>query len=217
MAILGPNGRGKTTLLKSIVGIYTPDEGKISVGGAFGYVPQNNDTPFAYKVLDMVVMGRARHIKYFRVPDTNDFSIARQSCQLLGISDLVDRPFNQLSGGERQLVLIARALASECQVLVLDEPASALDFQNQNTILSTLAKVAKERNLAILISTHFPQHALHLADSVLLMHSAEDYQIGSVNDVLTEENLHQLYSVPLKLVSIDYNGKTIDTVVPIFS
>ncbi|MGI9354120.1 MAG: ABC transporter ATP-binding protein, partial [Rhizobiaceae bacterium] len=192
VAMLGPNGRGKTTLLKGVAGLLAPEEGTIAVNGEIGFVPQSADVSFDYSVLDMVVMGRTRHIKLFQVPDVEDFEVSRQVLAALGLTEFADRPFNRLSGGERQLVLIARALASECDLLLLDEPASALDFANQDLILKTLRSIARERKLTILFSTHYPQHALHLADKVLLMESAQRYQFGTKADMLTEENLGKL-------------------------
>ena len=217
VAVIGPNGRGKTTLLKIITGLLQPNEGNIHVQGNVGYVPQNAQSAFPYSVLDMVVMGRARHIGLFSVPGKHDFEIAHKMIDHLGLKSYEDRPFDRLSGGERQLVLMARALASECDVLVLDEPASALDFYNQNIILRTLRDVAKNHGLTVLLTTHYPQHAIHLADKVLLMHSANHFQFGTTADVMTDVNLEQLYSMPIRNVSIDHEGRVVTTTVPIFS
>ena len=216
-AILGPNGRGKTTLLKAVIGLLNLKEGSVSVSGEIGYVPQSASSAFSYSVLDMVVMGRARHIKLFRTPGGEDFAIARETLAALNLTELTDRSFNRLSGGERQLVLIARALASECDILILDEPTSALDLHNQDKILSILRDIASERGLTILFSTHYPQHALHIADKVLLMHKPDYYQFGCKSEIMSEENLQKLYALPIREVSIEFNGKTATTVVPIFS
>ena len=217
VAVLGPNGRGKTTLLKAVIGLLHLNEGSVSVSGEIGYVPQNASSAFSYSVLDMVVMGRARHIKLFQTPDSKDFAIARETLAALNLTELTDRPFNRLSGGERQLVLMARALASECDILVLDEPTSALDFHNQDKILGILRDIANEHDLTILFSTHYPQHALHIADKVLLMHGPDYYQFGLKSEIMSEENLRNLYALPIREVTVEFDGTTTTTVVPIFS
>lgn len=217
VAILGPNGRGKTTLLKAVTGLLDLEQGEVRVDGEIGYVPQNAQTAFPYSVLDMVVMGRARHVGLFSVPGKRDFEIAHQMISHLGLRPFEDRPFNRLSGGERQLVLIARALASECDALILDEPASALDFRNQDIILRTLRDVAKNQGLTVLLTTHYPQHAIHLADKALLMHSADRYQFGTTDEIMSDANLERLYSMPIRNITVDHDGVPQRTTVPIFS
>jgi len=190
-AILGPNGQGKTTLLKSVVGLLKPDTGSATLNGHLGYVAQRNEIAFSYKVIDIVVMGRAAHIGMFRTPGSKDY--------------------------ERQLVMIARALASECQVLILDEPASALDFRNQDLVLSTLRKLAKELNLAILMTTHFPQHAAHIADYSLLLQSVDEAQWGPSEDMLSEENLERLFGLPVRRIQVERGNTNHSGILPLFS
>ena len=217
VAILGPNGRGKTTLLKAIVGILKPEEGTVRVEGRIGYVPQRAEVAFAYKAIDMVVMGRSRQVGMFRSPTQEDFRRARAALDQLGLGSYAERSFDCLSGGERQLVLIARALASDCDLLVLDEPASALDFRNQDVILSTLRRVASENHLTVLLTTHFPQHAMHLANKVLLMHSVDRHLWGQASEMLTERHLETLYGLPIRTVHVDHDGKTATSMIPVFS
>lgn len=215
-AILGPNGRGKTTLLKSILGLLALTTGKAMTGGRTGYVAQRNDMAFSYKVLDVVVMGRASHIGLFQTPNAGDYRIARHTLDRLGIGAFADRLYSQLSGGERQLVMIARALASECEVLILDEPTSALDFANQALILQTLHRIAAEDGLTVLMTTHVPQHAQRLADMVLLMHGPDRQDWGPASEMLTEERLEALYGVPVKALEIEHQGRSASALVPLF-
>jgi iron complex transport system ATP-binding protein len=216
VAVLGPNGRGKTTLLKTVVGLLAPDKGRVTCPGEIGYVPQNAVSPFPYTVLDMVLMGRARHIGMFASPRSADFDAAREALHLLGIEALQGRKFTRLSGGERQLVIIARALASGCQYLVLDEPASALDFKNQARILKTLRQLARSRDMGILLSTHFPQHAVHVADRALLMYAPDTYRYGPVDEVLDDEALGALFNMEVRRIGFHHDGRKVHTVVPIF-
>jgi len=217
VAILGPNGQGKTTLLKSVLGLLPLSAGTVRVQGSLGYVPQSADPAFPYSVLDMVVMGRARHIGLFGAPGREDFERARDALDRLGLAGFENREFNSLSGGERQLILIARALASECDVLILDEPASALDFRNQEIILSTIADLTAGGGLAVLFTTHYPQHAVHVAGKVLLMHGPEDFQYGPVESVMTDGNLQRLYGMLVRNLTFSHDNRSVRTVVPVFS
>lgn len=215
-AILGPNGKGKTTLLKSIIGLHPLAEGTAKTAGRVGYVAQKNDMSFAYKVLDLVVMGRASHVGLFRMPSHKDYQIARTTLHRLGIGDFVDRIFTQLSGGERQLVMIARALASECEILVMDEPTSALDFFNQSVIMETLRRITAEDGLTVLLTTHVPQQAQLLADKVLLMHDPDRQAWGDAQEMLSERRLKDLYGVPIKSVTFEHDGRSVSALVPLF-
>lgn len=216
-AILGPNGRGKTTLLKSVAGLLKPNTGAAMLGGRFGYVAQRTEIAFAYKVIDIVVMGRAAHVGTFRAPGSKDYQHARQALSQLQLAHLAEQHYNRLSGGERQLVMIARALASECQVLILDEPASALDFHNQDLVLSTLRHLARDLDLAILMTTHFPQHAVHIADYALMLQGVNEAQWGPAEQMLSEENLQRLFGIPLKRIQIVAGEKSHSGILPLFS
>jgi iron complex transport system ATP-binding protein len=214
-AILGPNGRGKTTLLKCILGLIRPTEGRLAVDGVKGYVPQNLQSPFPYKTFDIVLMGRARHIGFFRHPTRADHDAARDAMARLSILDLADRPFDRLSAGQQQLALIARALASRCDLLVLDEPASALDFRNQAKVLQALARLSGETGLTVVFTTHAPQHALSIAQSALLMFGGATYRHGPVDVTVTDENLEALYEIPVRNLSFQHDGRSVRTVAPV--
>ena len=198
LALLGRNGRGKTTLLKCLAGLLTPSAGSIDLQGAVGYVPQQFSAPFDYSVGDVVLMGRARHIGMFSSPSSADRQHAAAAIGLVGLSDLASRAIGTLSGGERQLALIARALASEAEIVLLDEPAAALDFRNQALMLALLHRLARERGLTIVMTTHEPTHALEIADRALLLHGEGRYEEGSMSEVCTESGLSTLYGIPMR-------------------
>lgn len=216
-AILGPNGRGKTTLLKCMAGLIAPATGRVTMDGTLGYVPQAFATPFAYTVRDVVLMGRARQVGLFGAPGRADRAEADKALSDLGIAHFATRRITSLSGGERQMVLIARALASGAEVIVLDEPTSALDFRNQAIVLSTLHRLARERALTMVMTTHHPQHALEIADAALLMYDADTYAVGSAAEMLTEARLSDLYHVPIRHAAVTHEGRKARTMVPILS
>jgi iron complex transport system ATP-binding protein len=198
LAILGSNGVGKTSLINVIAGLLAPSLGHVTCAGRIGYVPQLFDAAFDYSVTDIVLMGRARHIGLFGAPRNTDFRAAQDCMDRLGVAHLAERSFNTLSGGQRQLVIIAQALASECDVLILDEPCSALDYRNQALVIDVLDRLRAEHGMTILFSTHSPQHALEIATHVLLMHGRDAYDFGPVASTLTEANLSRLYGIAVR-------------------
>lgn len=204
-AVLGPNGRGKTTLVRCAAGLLTPQEGVVTRDGPVGFVPQAHGGAFAYRSLDMVVMGRARHVRLFSSPGRADRDAALDAMERVGVAHLGDRPFPTLSGGEQQLVLIARAIASECPILALDEPSSGLDLHNQAQVLSLLRSLAAS-GMTILLTTHHPDHAMFLADSVVLMMGLSDVLTGQAQELLSEDALSALYGVEVRTVSYPHEG-----------
>ena len=214
-AVLGPNARGKTTLIKILLGILVPREGRVRLFGRTGFVPQLFTPSLPYTVFDIVLMGRALHVGVFRTPDKGDRKIASESLELIGLAGMARRRFTDLSGGERQMVLFARALASEGEILILDEPVASMDLLNQKNILRIIARLAVERNLTILFTTHQPQHALAVADSAMLLMKGEPI-IGPVRQVMNEDTLTRLYGVKLRRIEFDHEGARQLNFIPVF-
>ena len=214
MAILGPNGCGKSTLLSVLSGVLVPEEGQIENGSSkLAMVPQSVMPSLPFTGLDMVLLGRAGKIFMFSAPGEKDYRVAREALARTKAAHLAERAFSTLSGGERQLVLIARALAAECSVMLLDEPTAALDWHHQAHVLGLLRELAAE-GLAVAFTTHSPQHALEFADRVMLM-AAPEWQItGEPDAVLSEDALSKLYQLPVKRMQ-SADG-TFSTAIPIF-
>lgn len=217
VALLGPNGRGKTTLLKLIIRALKPVTGTIDVLGDAAFVPQAFDTTFGFTALEMVVMGRARKIGLLSQPSRADLERCHDAMDRFGLADLAQRPFHEMSGGQRQLVLLARALVAEAPIVVLDEPTSALDLRNQSLVLEWLTRLSREDGLTVIFTTHHAGHALSVADDALLMLGETDYAFGPVSEVLTEERLSDLYEMPIKRVSVEHENGRFDTIVPVMA
>lgn len=216
-AVLGSNGRGKTTLLHTLLGHLAPLAGTLYRDGHIGFVPQIFTSPFSYTVLDMVLMGRAARVRLFALPAAQDIAVAYDALALLGIRALAECEFSALSGGQRQLVLIARALASECHTLILDEPMAALDVQNQAQVLRLLQHLAKTRQLCILFTTHDPCHAVAIAQRALLLMADQQTLYGDCDAVVTEDNLTRLYGIPVKQVSVAAEPEPYRALIPLFT
>ncbi|MDR3192053.1 MAG: ABC transporter ATP-binding protein [Treponema sp.] len=219
--LLGPNGVGKTTLFKTILGFLPLLGGGIVLDGRdvrsfspgefarrIAYVPQFHLPPFAFSALDVVVMGRTARIGIFEKPGKKDYRAAMEAMEGLGIGSLWDRDYSQLSGGERQLVLIARALIQEPDFLLMDEPTSNLDFGNQALILEQILALAGRR-LGVIMTTHFPEQVLLLDARVALLKNPENYCTGPARDVLTEENLSDAYGVPVVVRDLSCRGRVL--------
>lgn len=211
-AILGKNGSGKTTLIKCLTGIFKPQQGHISIIPPVGYVPQKVNFIYDMSVLDAIVMGRYQYFGAFSTPKKTDYETARNAAEKLGITNLLEDVFSELSGGQQQMVLIARALAVGSQCIVFDEPCASLDYGNQNHILSIISTL-KETNTTAVFSTHDPNHVIHVADKALIMRGFQDYLFGSTEDIITDEILTGLYGMPLKKVMV--NGR-ITSIVALF-
>ncbi len=217
LCLLGPNGAGKTTLFKTLLGLLKPQLGQIylnernisdwsrkKLAHFMGYVPQSHIPPFPYSVMDIVLMGRTAHLRNYASPNRQDKKIAQESLDTLGISHLRKANYAEISGGERQLALIARALTQQPQFLVLDEPTSNLDFGNQVKVLNCI-KLLADQGLGVIMSSHFPDDAFQYATKVALLKDGQIQRRGRPEEVLTEENLRQIYNVDIK-IAIAYAG-----------
>ncbi len=211
-AVLGPNGRGKTTLLRCAAGLAKPQEGAVSSDCSVGFVPQTRGGAFAYRAIDMVVMGRVRHVSLFSAPTRDDEVAAMDAMDRIGVGHLAERQFPTLSGGEQQLVLIARAIASGAPMLVLDEPTTGLDLHNQVQILSLLRKLVTD-GMGVLLTTHHPDHALYLADSVVLMGARHQVIGGPAASMLTDTALSDLYGIGVQTVAYDQDGEKLRAII----
>ena len=228
VGILGPNGVGKTTMFKSILGLLPLIGGKIFLDDKnkneisikefsknVGYVPQSNNPPFPFMVPDVVVMGRVSRLKRFERPGIKDYMIAYKALDTLSVSYLRNKVFTEISGGERQMVLIARALAQSPKLLVMDEPTANLDLGNQIRVLSTIRKLSS-MGLGVLMTTHSPDHAFLCCDRIILLTKNKEVMIGNVDEIVTEENLKRAYCVDVRITEVKTNdGREIKTCVPI--
>jgi len=214
--LLGPNGSGKTTLFKCISGLWQPQRGTIFFGdrnltkisyaersGIIAVVPQEHEPPFPYAVEEVVLMGRVSHISLFAVPSKSDFAAADEAIDKVGIGHLRKRPYTKISGGERQLVLIARALAQDAPVLILDEPTSHLNFRNQIMILSKVREIVRRKGLTVLMTLHDPNLAMQFSDQVVMIENGKIVAQGAPSKVLTQENLRQMYGFDVSVINCD--------------
>ena len=217
LAILGLNGQGKSTLMSCMMGILGLKEGQLNTQAKFGFLPQSFSVAFDYSVQDIVAMGRVRDISLFSKPSKRDVQICLDALESLEISHLKNKRFNSLSGGQKQLVLFARAIASKSEILFLDEPASALDIKNQDRVLSLIVNLKQKSSAGIVFTTHQPNHALAVADRTLILKDDLSYVYGLSAEVLNEENLNALYRVRMKTAEFDVAGKQIPSITQIFS
>ena len=213
-AIVGPNAAGKTTLLRCIERILTPRTGTIRIDGndlkllsardvsrLAASVPQSHVPAFPYTVQNIVLMGRNPYLSAASQPGAHDVEVAQEAMDELGIGAIAARPYTQLSGGQLQLVLLARALAQQAQVLLLDEPTAHLDFRNRYLVLGRIRDLAVRRGLTVIMTVHDPNDAMQYADRVGLVSDGALVALGIPREVLTAENLGQLYGMPIEILT----------------
>lgn len=228
-AILGRNGIGKTTLLRCLLGFEHFKEGGLFIDGApakmtgrgrtafwrrVSYVPQARNQAFPYTVEENVLLGRGAYLGLFSQPGKRDYAAADRAMALAGVADLRDRNCGELSGGQLQLVLIARALAAEPELLIMDEPETGLDFKNQLLVLSLIRKLAEEEKLLVIFNTHYPEHALTTAQKTLLFTGDGTAISGPTEEILTRDNMREAFGVEVIRARAEYGGKTYTSLIP---
>ncbi|MFZ2530444.1 MAG: ABC transporter ATP-binding protein [Rhodococcus sp. (in: high G+C Gram-positive bacteria)] len=229
MAVLGPNGAGKTTLLRCILGLLPWTSGRTMIDDVdiarmrsadlwktVAYVPQARSAgALSLSGLDMVIIGRAAHLHTLAQPRPEDEAAAEAVMHEIGITHLARVPCGQMSGGQFQMVLIARALAANPRILVLDEPETGLDFRNQLIVLNLLEQLVAQRNLLVIMNTHYPAHALRVADHAMILGRDRTSRFGTVEEMITAGNLRKTFGVEVHLSEVDVDDKTHRSVLPL--
>jgi len=212
--LLGPNGCGKTTLFRTMLGLLPAQGGHVMIAGddlgklgrndiarRIAYVPQVAQGYFPFSVIDVVLMGRAPYLGTFEKPGDKDWAAAEAALEEVGLSTFANRSFTAISGGQRQLVLIARALAQAAPVLVMDEPTANLDYANQHRVMLR-ARALADGGRTVIVSTHNPDHAFAYAEQAILMKTGRIVAAGSVNDTLDAKKLSDVYDLPVIVTDI---------------
>ncbi len=210
--VLGANGCGKTTLLNILIGYKSFLSGTVKIGGRLiedysikersqklSYIPQQHVAAFEYSVLDVVVMGRAGRIAFFETPKKTDYDKAHAAIEMLGISQYADKDYTRLSGGERQLVLIARAICQGADIIMMDEPMQSLDFVNQSMV-QRAARLLTERGRIVIMSTHTAINNYEKFDKTLLMSRDGTAVFGAIEETMTQDNAEKAYGTHLQII-----------------
>ena len=228
LAILGPNGIGKTTLLKCMIGLLPWKSGKSLLYGkdihtlkpkevwsTISYIPQSHGFAFSYTGLEMVLLGRSAHLGLFEQPGKEEIELAEAMMERVGITRLAKKDCNRMSGGELQMVLIARALINDPKLIILDEPETGLDFHNQILVLNMIEKLAHEEGISAIMNTHYPTNAMSVADEAFMMNHAGEFVYGPAAEVLNEKNISRSFNVEVVVDEFDYQGRSVRSIVPV--
>ncbi|EQB39949.1 hypothetical protein M947_05030 [Sulfurimonas hongkongensis] len=212
VSLLGINGCGKSTLIKLILKlIHTDADIKIDaedlksyshkdLAHKIAYIPQYNNTPFNYQVLDMVLMARVTKLGFFAQPSKKDYEVAMAALEKIGMEHLKNRAFGQLSGGQKQMVLLARSIAQEVNTFIMDEPVAGLDYGNQIRLLELIDSLASE-GYTFLKTTHYPDHALLMSSRVVVMHEGVIVADDAPEAVITKEMIEKIYDIKADIVT----------------
>ena len=211
ISILGPNGCGKTTLLKILLGFLKPSSGEVYFENRpirhiktkeffqkVAYIPQIHDAAFAYLVKDVVLMGRMPYKSLFSNYNTEDKKIAFEALEILGIEHLQNEIYTTLSGGQKQLILIARAITQQANLFVMDEPVNGLDFGNQYKLLNKIKELSK-KNLTFIKTSHHPDHVFFASKEAIFLNEGKILEKGEPNKIIREENIEKVYHIKSKI------------------
>ena len=227
MAVLGANGVGKTTMMRCMMRFLNLKSGEVFINGKdtkklnssqfwenISYVPQAKNLVFGYSVLNMVVMGRSQFVKFGYTPGKQEYKKAYEILKEMGMEEFAHRSCNSLSGGQLQMVLIARALIKEPDILIMDEPESNLDMKNQLKVLEIMEKISRERNVTVIINTHYPEHALRYADKTLIL-GKDSYVFDESHKAITKENIYKYFNVDASIYDVEVGDQMYKGILPI--
>lgn len=213
LMILGANGCGKSTLMRALLAEHQPSSGAVTLQGddvrrlapkelsrRVAMVFQDHTAPFPFSVMEVVTMGRTPHLSALGLPRSRDREVCREALSTVGVLHLAETPYTQISGGERQLVLIARALAQQTPLIMMDEPTSHLDYRNAATVIKVANRLATEQDKAVVMITHLPDQAFYYPSKAALMRDGRFFAYGSSREVLTQERLSETYGMQIKVL-----------------
>lgn len=217
VSIVGPNGAGKSTLLKCIVRLLKPQKGIVYLNGmdittknskdiarAMGYIPQNSKDIFSFTVLETVLMGRKPHLKWDVTEE--DLKVVAEVMKFMDIEGLAERPLNQLSGGQKQKVFVARALAQQPEIFLFDEPTSNLDIRHQLEVFTTIKRLAEKEGRIVIVVVHDLNLAARFSEKLVMLKNGSIYAMGKPNEVITEENIREVYNVSASIIKSEFGS-----------